>query len=143
MACNFTINELLHSCFSRILTANFTWKLSEQLFLRTPFPPEFLNWLLPLKAATESCSGKKGVLRCVFSKKVRCSVWSLESAGPLAKLWIYFLHENSWIPWKKNLFFSLLNWPEKRDLPKNTAQRLLLCIIIKVAYPGMERIWTK
>ena len=144
MACNVTINELLHKYFSRILTANSTWKLSEQLFLRTPFSPRTPQLAASVKSSHWELFWKKKVSRDVFfSEKLRCSGCSVESAGTLAKLWIYFLHQNTWIPWKNKLFLSLLNRPEKRDLPKSTAQRLILCIIIKVAYPDMERIWIK
>ena len=40
-------NEVLYKFFSRLLTANLTWSLSEQLSLRTSFFPEHL-WLLPI-----------------------------------------------------------------------------------------------
>ena len=66
MAWNVAINELLHRYFSRILTADSTWKLSQQLFLRTPFPPGTPQLAVSVKAGTGSCSGKKGVLRRVF-----------------------------------------------------------------------------
>ena len=35
--CNFTKNKFLQIYFSRILTRNFHWQLSEQLFIRTSF----------------------------------------------------------------------------------------------------------
>ena len=130
--------------FLRILAANSTWKLSEQLFLRTPFPPRTPQLAASVESSHWELFWEKKVFWDVFfSEKLRCSGCSVESAGTLAKLWIYFIHQNTWIPWKKNLFLSLLNRPEKRDLPKNTAQRLLLCIIIKVAYSDMERIWRR
>ena len=40
--CNFNKNELLQRYFSRILTENLPWQLSEQLFIRTSFFPEYL-----------------------------------------------------------------------------------------------------
>ena len=141
MACNVTTNELLHRYFSRILIANSIWKLSERLFLRKPFPPRTPQLAASIESSHFELFWKKKVFCDVFfSKALRCSGCSVESADTLAKLWIYFLHQNTWIPWKKNLFLSLLNCPEKRDIPKKTTQRLLLCIIIKVAYPDMERI---
>ena len=40
--CNFTKNELFQRHFSRILTENFPWQLSEQLFIKTFFFPQHL-----------------------------------------------------------------------------------------------------
>ena len=40
--CNFTKSELLQRYFSRILTENFPWQLSKQLFIRTSFFSEHL-----------------------------------------------------------------------------------------------------
>ena len=44
MSGNFTKTELFHRYFSRILSANFIWQLSELLFLRTTFLPKHLHW---------------------------------------------------------------------------------------------------
>ena len=141
MAFNVTVNELLHRYFFKDFNCKFHLETLWKAIFKKTFP-EHLNWLLLSKAATGSCSGNKKVLWDVFfSEKLRCSGYSVESARTLAKLWIYFLHQNTWIPWKKKLISAKLAW--KRDLPKNTAQQLLLCIIIKVVYPDMERIWIK
>ena len=116
MACNVTINELLHRYFSRVLTVNSTWKLSEQLFLRTPFPPKHLNWLLPSKAFTGSCSGKKSVLRCVFLWEVevfRMFCWKRRHTGKIMNIVLAAEHLDSLeeelvlvsakLTWKKRL----------------------------------------
>ena len=44
---NFTRNDFLQRYFSRILTENFRWQLSEQLFIRTSFFSKISMWLLP------------------------------------------------------------------------------------------------
>ena len=71
MACNFTINELLHRYFSSILTANSTWKLSEQLFLRTPFSPR-----IPQLAASVKSSHWELFLEKRCSEM--CFLWEVE-----------------------------------------------------------------
>ena len=60
--CNFTKNELLERYFSRILTENFPWQFSEQLFIRISF---FQNISV---AASELCLAQQDYsLHCVFN----------------------------------------------------------------------------
>ena len=59
---NFTKNELLQRYFSRILTENFPWQLSEQLFIGTSFFPGHLV------AASELCLAQLDYsLCCIFN----------------------------------------------------------------------------
>ena len=89
--------------------------ISEQLFLRNPFSLERLIWLLPSKAATGSCSGKKVVWDVFFSEKLGSSGCFVKSAGPLAKLWIYFLHQNTFYSLEKEpvLVSAKLTWKKR------------------------------
>ena len=117
MACNFTINELLHKYFSRILTANSTWKLSEQLFLRTPFSPRTPQLAASVKSSYwDPFWGKKGVLRCVFLWEVdvfRMFCWKRRHTGKIMNLFFAPEHLDSLekepvlvstkLTWKKRL----------------------------------------
>ena len=67
------------------------------------------------KQALGAVLEKKAFWDVFLSDKLRCSGCSVERAAIQAKLWICFLHQNTW---KKNLFLSLLNWPEKKRFTK-------------------------
>ena len=144
MACKVTINELLHKYFSRILTTNSTWKLSEQLFLRTPYSPRAPQLAASVKSSHwELFWKKKGVLGCVLLWEVEVFnmfCWKRRHTGKIMNLFLTPEHLDSL---EKELILASAKQTWKRDSPKNTAQRLLLYIIIKVAYPDMERIWIK
>ena len=114
MACNVATNEVLHRYFSRILTANFTWNFRTAIF-KKPFFPRTPHLAAPSKAATGSCSGKKVVWDVFFSEKLGSSGCSVKSAGTLAKLWIYFLHQNTFYSLEKEpvLVSAKLTWKKR------------------------------
>ena len=66
MAWNVAINELLHRYFSRILTADSTWKLSQQLFLRTPFTPRTPQLAVSVKSRHWELFWKKRCFETCF-----------------------------------------------------------------------------
>ena len=114
MACNVTVNELLHRYFSKIFTANSTWKLSEKLFLRTHFLQELLKWLFRSKASTGSCSGINSVVKCVFLWEVKVFkmfCWKRRPNGKVMNLFLANLDSLEKQPvlvsakftWKKSL----------------------------------------
>ena len=81
--------------------------------------------------------GKKGVLRCHFLSEVemfRMFCWRRSDTGKIMNLFLAPEHLDS--SQKEPVLVSAkLTWK------KNTVQRLLLYIIIMVAYPDLERIW--
>ena len=103
--------------------------ISEQLFSRTPFSLERLIWLLPSKAATRSCSGKKVVWDVFFSEKLGSSGCSVKSAGTLAKLWIYFLHQNTFYSLEKEpvLVSAKLTWKKRLTKKRSPAAAFVYC----------------
>ena len=114
MACNVTVNELLHRYFSKIFTANSTWKLSEQLFLRTHFLQELLKWLFRSKASTGSCSGINSVVKCFFLLEVKVFkrfCWKRRHNGKVMNLFLAHLDSlekepvlvSAKLTWKKSL----------------------------------------
>ena len=99
MACEVTINELLHKYFSRILTTNSTWKLSEQLFLRTPYSPRTPQLPASVKSSHwELFWKKKGVLRCVLLWEVEVFnmfCWKRRHTGKIMNLFLTPEHLDS------------------------------------------------